>query len=119
MYKQGQIISVNGRIYEYLRYDEVAKVHLVSEIDIERDGILTSTHILSYFYPEQLTEENDTIDLTGKQWLGVIEYFIRQDYDLTAEEITDAADDIVLRCFAHGIPKIHELADYIADYMNR
>lgn len=120
MYKQGQLIAVNGGIYEYLRFDDVAKVHLVSEVDIDCEGILTATHILSYFYPEQLAEGIDKIDLTKQQWYGIVEHFIRQDYeDLEPEEITNATEDIVGRCFAYGIPKFHELTEYIADYMNR
>lgn len=119
MYKQGDLIAVDGIIYEYVKYDDVAKVHLVSEVGIDCDGIPTSTHILSYFYPEQLADGNNKIDLTAQQWLGLTEHLLRQDYDLTEEEIEDAADDIVIRCFATKYPKFDELADYIAEYMDR
>lgn len=44
----------------------------------------------------------------------------RYDYDnLEEKEILNATEDIVGRCFAYGRPQIHELADYIADYMIR
>ena len=57
--------------------------------------------------------------MTKTQWYKTVSQFIRQNYtDLTAEEINDITEDIVGRCFAYGIPQIHELADYIADYMN-
>ena len=117
--RKGQLIAVNGRIYEYVKYDDVANVHLVSEVGIDCDGILTSTHILSYFYTEQLLEGNNKIDLTARQWFGLVEHFIRQDYDLTEREIEDITEDIVGRCFAYGIPQFDQLADYIADYMDR
>lgn len=117
---RGQLIAVNGNIYEYVKYDEVAKVHLVSEVEIDCDGILTSTHILSYFYPEQLAEGKNKIDLTAQQWLGLVGHLIRQDYDLTEEEIENAAEDIVCRCFSiTRIPVVEELPNYIAEYMNR
>ena len=119
MYKQGQLIAVNGTIYEYLRFDEVAKVHLVSEVDIDCEGLLTATHILSYFYPEQLAEGIDKIDLTTNQWYGFVAHLLRQDYELTTEAMEDATWDIVDRCFAYGVPKVSKLTDYIAEYMNR
>ena len=118
-YKQGQLIAVNGEIYEYCRFDDVAKVHLMAEVGIDCEGILTLTHIMCYFYPQQLAEASDEIHLTDKQWYGVVEHFIRQETDLSEEEITNVAEDIVDRCFSYGIPKINELADYIAEYMNR
>jgi len=77
-------------------------------------------HILSYLYPEQLTEGFDKIDFAFKQWYGVIEHFLRQDYaDLTEEEINNAVYDMVNRSFYYGKPKFSELPEYIADYMNR
>ena len=119
MYKQGQLIAVDGNIYEYQKYDEKANVHLVSEVAMDCDGLLTQTHILCYFYPEQLTEGIGKIKLTKQQWCGIVQHLLRQDYDLTDEQISDAVEDIVGRCFAYGIPAIHELADYIAEYMDR
>ena len=117
--KTGDLIAVNRAIYEYLRYDEVAKVHLVSEVGIDCDGILTATHIMSYLYPNQLAEGIDKIDLSHEQWDGIVAHILRQDYDLETEELTDATEDIVNRCFAYGTPKFSELTEYIADYLNR
>ncbi len=123
MYKEGTIIAINGNLYEYggeenADFTKDLKLHKVYVIDIDEDGILLHTQRTDYFTTEELT--NDNIDLTEEQWHKIVEQFIRYDFtDLTEEEITDATDDIVLRCFAYGIPKIHELADYIADYMNR
>ena len=118
--KQGNLIAVNGAIYEYVRYDEVANVHLVSEVYIDCDGILTSTHTMCYLYPEQLTEGFNKINLTKDQWYGIVAHFIREgNFHLNEEEMEDATEDIVGREFAYGVPQFDELESYIATYMNR
>ena len=120
MYKQGKLIAVNGNIYEYVKYDEVAKVHLVSEVMVDCEGILTATHIMCYFYPEEFAEGIGRIHLTKDQWYGIVAHFIREgNFHLNEEEMEDATEDIVGRCLPYGIPKFHELESYIAEYMNR
>lgn len=126
MYKQGKLIAVNGNIYEYHGFDKEAKVHLVYEVDIDCEGMLTATYTMNYFYPEQFTEGFGKINLTKPQWYGVVSHLLRNDYmwskvlyNLTEEEIAEATEDIVERCFAYGIPKFEELEDYIAEYLNR
>ena len=115
--KIGQIIAVNGVLYEYGGSEE-SKLHKVYVIDIDEEGILTYTHSTWYFTDEELS--NRGIDLTQAQWIGLTEHFIRQEYDLTEDEITDAAEDIVCRCFAvTRIPLVEELPNYIAHYMDR
>ena len=116
--KPGDLIAVNNELYDYIGYDEGIKMHKVSVVDIDEEGRLTNTHITWYFTEKELSR--DEIQLTEPQWLGLIEHLIRQDYDMTDEEITDATEDIVCRCFAvTGIPKFKELIKYIYDYMNR
>lgn len=115
MCKQGQLIAVNGVLYEYGEIED--KLHKVYVVDIDEEGILTATYSSWYLTDAELS--NRGIDLTQKQWYGIVEHFIRQDYDLTEMQIKGAVMDIVDRCFAYGIPKIHELADYIAEYLNR
>lgn len=115
MYKQGQLIAVNGKIYEYIRKE--TNFHRVAEVEIDEDGYLTATLVEQAFTTEEL--KDDTIHLTKDQWYGIVAHFIRQDYDFEAEEIEEVTEDIVDRCFAYGIPKIHELSEYIADYLNR
>lgn len=118
MYKQGQIISVDGTLYEYMHFYEGIDNHIVAEIEVDEEGYLTHTHISHAFTTEHL--KNDEVHFTKDQWYGIVAHFIREgNFDLNEEEMEDATEDIVLRCFSHGIPKIHELADYIADYMNR
>ena len=120
MYKPGTIIAVNGFLYEYVGFDEHLNRHQLSEIDIDEKGILTATYGVCYMTEYDLKISNTEIRPTKQQWYGIVECFIRQDYDdLSPEEVTNATEDIVGRCFAYGIPQIHELADYIADYMNR
>jgi hypothetical protein len=117
---QGTLVAVNGKIYEYQHYDEKMGVHYVTEVEIDEDGILTATHIPCALSGEEFALSDDGTDhFANKQWHGIVEHFIRQEYDLTEEEITEATEDIVGRCFAYGIPKIHELADYIAEYLDR
>ena len=116
--KQGQLIAVNGNLYDYIGYDEEIKQHKVAVVDIDEEGILTNTHSTWYFTDEELS--NRGINLTDKQWVGLIEHFIRQEYDLTEEEIKDASEDIVYRCFTvTRIPFVEELPNYIAIYMDR
>lgn len=118
MYKPGQIIAVDGKLYEYMHFYEGLDNHIVAEIEVDEDGYLTATHIAHAFTTKDLT--NNEVNFTKDQWCGIVAHFIREgDFDLNEEEMEDATEDIVGRCFAYGIPKIHELADYIADYMNR
>lgn len=118
---RGQLIAVNGAIYEYDRYDKYLDVHFASEIEIDEDGHLTATYVPCCFSPKELTEGFNTIQLTEAQWYGVVRSIITQNYfdDLTYEQIEDATEDIVGREFAYGVPKFNELSEYIADYMNR
>lgn len=123
MYKEGQLIAVNGNIYEYggeenADFTKDLKLHKVYVVDIDEDGNLTHTHRSDYLTTEELS--NKEIHLTQDQWHRIVEQLIRYEYaDLTEEAITDATEDIVGRCFAYGIPKFDELEAYIACYMNR
>ena len=122
MYKEGQLIAVSGNIYEYVGTEDAEwtkgiTLHKVSEIDMDDDGHLTPTYDSWYFTNEELA--NSEVDFTPKQWCGIVDSLIRYNYDLTNEEIDDAVEDIVGRCFSYGIPKVQELEDYIAEYMDR
>ena len=119
--KIGDLIAVNGLLYEYGGTEKAEysneTLHKVHDVEIDEDGILTAIHSTWYFTDAELS--NRGINLTEKQWIGLTEHFIREEYDLTEEEIADAAEDIVCRCFVHGIPHFEELTNYIAEYMNR
>ena len=123
MYKEGQLIAVNGNIYEYGGIEDAdftkdLKLHKVYVIDIDNEGNLTHTQISDYFTTEELN--NNKIDLTQEQWCKIIEQLIRYEYaDLSEDDITDATDDIVSRCFVMNMPKFDELEEYIAEYMDR
>ena len=115
---RGQLITVNGKIYEYDRYDKHLDIHFVSEVEIDEEGYLTATYVPCCFSTEGL--KNDETHFTQHQWCGIVAHFIREgNFHLNEEEIENATEDIVGRCFAYGIPKMHELADYIAEYMDR
>lgn len=125
MYKQGTLIAVNGNLYEYGGYDKEFKVHLVYEVEIDDEGNLTATYVERAFTDAEFS--NRGIKLTEKQWIGIVEYMLRNDYlwskvlyNLTEEEIQDAAEDIVYREFAIlGVPTVEELPKIIETYMNR
>ena len=117
---RGQLIAVNGAIYEYDRYDKYLDVHFAAEIEINEDGYLTATYVPCCFSPKELTEGIGKTNFTNDQWYGIVAHFIREgDFHLNEEEMEDATEDIVGRCFAYGIPQFEELSEYIADYMNR
>jgi hypothetical protein len=116
MYKAGEIIAVNGAIYEYMQ--KLGNLHTISEIEIDEDGMLTATYRYHLVTDEDLT--HNEVNFTEDQWYGIVAHFVREgNFDLNAEEMEEATEDIVGRCFAYGIPKIHELPKYIAEYMNR
>lgn len=123
MYKEGQLIAVNGNIYEYGGIEDAdftkdLKLHKVYIIDIDEDGNLTHTQSSDYLTTEELN--NNEVSFTQKQWCGIVEQLIRYEYtDLSEEEITDATEDIVYRCFGFVMPSFSKLSEYIADYMNR
>lgn len=122
--KPGDLIAVNGSLYEYggieeAYYTKDLKLHKVYVVDIDEDGNLTNTHIPCYFTDEELTEGTKP-PLTVKQWCGIVETLIRNDYDLTEEEIETAAEDIVCREFTIlGVPTVEELNRRIETYMDR
>jgi hypothetical protein len=68
----------------------------------------------------EFAEGYNKTNFTQDQWYGIVEHFIRQAYCIDDEDITEATDEIVGRCFSvTGIPKFDTLEDYIAEYMNR
>lgn len=119
MYEQGQLIAINGGIYEYQKYDEVHKVHLVSEVDIDSEGFLTATHVPCCFSTEEFAEGYNKIQFTQDQWYGIVIHFLEQKFKYPEETIINVAEDIVYRCFAINMPEFDELQDYIDCYMMR
>lgn len=117
--ERGQLIAVNGGIYEYDSHHSNLKVHLVAGVEIDEKGILTSTHIPCAFSDVEFAEGYNKTNFTQEQWYGIVEHFIRQTYCIDDEEIAEATEDIVGRCFVMNMPEFDELEDYIACYMNR
>lgn len=110
------LISANGEIYDMIGFDEDVGLYKVAIVDIDEEGLLTSTLIPYYLSKEDL--ENKEIKLTEKQWMGMVCQMIGYYYALSEEEIDDAANDIVGRCFAiTGTPLIENLFAYIKEYM--
>ena len=116
--KSGTLISIKGNIYEYVVYDERTKLHIVTEVDIDDCGHLTATYI-PYAFTDADLKDTET-QFTVQQCYGIVEHFIRQDFDyLTEDDINTAVEDIVDRCFVLNMPEFNELQGYIACYMNR
>lgn len=116
--QRGQIIAVNGILHEYVEFNETIKMHKVAVVEIDEDGILTSTHSPWYFTTEEL--KNNEVHFTTKQWCGIVRMLINEQYVLTEEGIDDAVNDIVCREFAIlGEPTLEELYQRIEDYMDR
>ena len=116
--EKGALISIKGNIYEYVAYDESTELHIVTEVDIDDCGKLTATYI-PYAFTNADLKETET-QFTVQQLYGIVEHFIRQDFDyLTEEDINTAVEDIVDRCFVMNMPEFNELQGYIEEYMSR
>ena len=118
--EQGQLIALNGNIYEYVGFDEHINCHRLSMVEIDEYGMFTATYGICYLTEDEFNCADRNIEFTEDQWYGIVAHFVREgNFNLNEEEMDDATADIVERCFAYGIPKFHELADYIAEYMDR
>ena len=111
--KPKDLIAVNGKLYEYFRYDEEFKTHIVTEIEIDEEGNLEST-----YEPTALTDSeisNRGIDLTEKQWIGLTKHFLINDFNISDEGI---AKNIVNSFATTRTPLVEELPNYIAIYLD-
>lgn len=117
MERERDLIVVHGNLYSYDKYDEDIKMHKVAEVEIDEDGILTATYIPAYFTEEELLD--NSINLSQKQWIGLVEHIIRQSFSYDPQKISEVAEDIVTRCFVYGLPTVEELPQYIEDYLLR
>lgn len=116
--ENGTLIAIKGNLYEYGHYDEDSKRHIAYFVEIDEDGGLTATYDAYDFTDEELLD--DKINLTQAQWGGLVYQHLANNYELTTEEMDDIIHDVSRRCFAvTGAPKVHELPEYIAEYMNR
>ena len=111
--KQGQLIAVNGKIYEYHTYNKHLEMHLVFEVEIDEEGILTLTGIPGYLANSELSHRK--IDLTEKQWIGLTKHFLVNDFNISDEVI---AKNIVDSFATARTPLVEELPNYIAIYLN-
>ena len=115
---ENRIIAVRGNLYCYDKFDEDIQMHKVADIEIDEEGRLTCTHRTWYFNEEEL--KDNKINLTQKQWCGLVEQIIRDEHPYMDEDsISAAAVDIVGHCFVYGLPTVEELPEYIAEYLNR
>ncbi len=111
-----RLIAVNGQLYTYISYDKNTDLHTVEDVDIDEDGILTATGITWYLTDNEM--QNRGIELTEKQWRGLIRQYIAYEYELSEEEMSQAVEDILQAIFMR-IPMVEELDRYVYFYMNR
>jgi hypothetical protein len=120
MDRPGDLIAVRGNLYEYAGIEQTIGgiMHKAHEVHIDDDGVLTITKETWHLTERELDCRG--IDLTERQWIGLVEHFLRKEYSLTDDEIKAAANDIVCRCFNDTrIPLVEELPNYIAIYIGR
>ena len=114
--KLGDLIAVNGVLYEYGGIE--TNLHKVYVVDIDEEGNLIFTHNSWYLTDEELSDRG--IKLTQIQQVGLVKHILRQKYNLTEKEISDAAEDLVYHMFSlTRIPLVEELPMYITFYMDR
>ena len=119
-YEVGQLITIDCArfVYDGVAYSRFKGVnlHKLCEIGVDDYGKVFATDNVWYFTDEELAMANE---LSPTHWQSLVERIIRIKYpNLTAMQTNGAVMDIVDRCFAHDIPKMHELNAYIDAYMN-
>ena len=67
MYKKGQLIAVNGNIYEYGGVEDAdftknLKLHKVYVIDLDDEGELVHTQITDYLTTEEINNAEEITD---------------------------------------------------------
>lgn len=113
--RTNDLIAVSGKIYKYNYYDEGIKKHFVSEVGIDEEGNLAFTNCIIHMTDSEIS--NRGINLTERQWIRLTEYFLKQEYDFSEEEITEIANNIVDSFATARVPLVEELPNYIAIYM--
>lgn len=108
------MIAVNGSMYIYNHYDEGIKKHLLTEVGIDAEGILTFTNTIIYMTESKISDRG--INLTKKQWIGLTKHFLREKFNLADEGI---AEKIVDSFATTRVPLVEELPNYIAIYIGR
>ena len=106
------LIAVNGKLYEYVRYNKKLQLHITTEINIDDEGKLIVTHATRCFTDSELS--NRGIYLTKKQWIGLTKYFLCNRFNIPEEGI---ACDIVDSFAATRTPLVEELPNYIEFYL--
>lgn len=113
------LIAINNRIYDYDKFDDDSGMHRVYEVDVDEEGWLTATYIPNFISDEEF-RNNKGINLTCKQWVGIIKQMLTHLHNLDDDKAEDAANDIVCRCFVStGVPKFEGLNEYLKNYLNR
>lgn len=120
--KKGQIIAINQNLFEYGGVEpcEYSKgcLHKVYEIDVDEDGVLTATSRTDFYVDKDL--KNNEVKFTKLQWYGVIELLVRQNYDLTDEEVENLVKQVIEEDFVNGEPHtIEEAENCISTRVNK
>lgn len=119
--KQGQVIAINGNLFEYGGVEPCAYskgyLHKVYEIDVDEDGVLTATLRTCSYTAEDL--KSNEVSFTKPQWYGVVELLVRQSYKLVDEEVENVVKQVV-ESFAGEMPKtITQAEEVISVYIKK
>ena len=114
---KNDLIVIKGNLYSYGWWDEHLQMHYVGVVDIDEDGILTSTCIPEYFTEEEM-QEGKEMNLTQKQWVGIVEFFLRNDFGISCDACPSIAENIV-RDFIEEPPLLENLLEHISKYLKR
>ena len=118
IFHKGQLIAYNDSLYIYEGYNEKADSHTIAIVDCDDKGNLIATGIEFDVSSKELSEGENKISLTEKQYHGIV-FTLAVDYGCSEEDAEIAADDIVCRSFAIVFPKFNDLESYVRRYLNR
>lgn len=117
-YEDSLLLVVRGNLYSYWNWDEHLQMHKVEVVDIDEDGILTSTGIPEFFSEKEI-EEGKEMELTHQQWVGLTKFFIRNSHFLKEDDCEREAEKVVEDFLLSPISLVEELPKFIKTYLKK
>ena len=112
------LIVIRGNLYSYWSWDDHLQMHKVEVVDIDEDGILTSTGIPEFFSEKEM-EEGKEMELTYQQWVGLAKFFIRNSYFLEESECERGAEKVMEKFLLSPVPLVEELPKFVRTYFEK
>ena len=109
--------------YDFENYEIITEEQLYAEyMELKTEGN-TETETFADYVENCMDYNNGALEryrYINHLMENKVEEVLRRDYILENSEVIEAVEDIVYRCFSvTGKPKIDDLEDYIAEYMDR